>query len=154
MLSATSRNIRIAATLKTTQSLTAILLHRTRSVSSNNRNVGEVFSQNLVKTAEIADKITVVRSMTHGEADHDRGTHNMFTGYRPSPALQFPSMGSVVSHEFGSRKNLPPYVCIPGQPTSSRAPAISVPPTVPSASAAIPRRASSRSGTSPRSSPR
>src|SRR5204862_3716117 len=77
---------------------------------------GEVFSQNLVKTAEIADKITVVRSMTHGEADHDRGTHNMFTGYRPSPALQFPSMGSVVSHEFGSRKNLPPYVCIPGQP--------------------------------------
>ena len=45
MLSATSRNIRIAATLKTTQSLTAILLHRTRSVSSNNRNVGEVFSQ-------------------------------------------------------------------------------------------------------------
>ncbi len=77
---------------------------------------GEVFSQNLVKTAEIADKICVIRSMTHGEADHDRGTHNMFTGYRPSPALQFPSMGSVVSHEFGSRKNLPPYVCIPGQP--------------------------------------
>jgi hypothetical protein len=77
---------------------------------------GEVFSQNLPRTAEIADKITVIRSMTHGEADHDRGTHNMFTGYRPSPALQFPSMGSVVSHEFGSRKNLPPYVCIPGQP--------------------------------------
>jgi hypothetical protein len=77
---------------------------------------GEVFSQNLPKTAAIADKITVIRSMTHGEADHDRGTHNMFTGYRPSPALQFPSMGSVVSHEFGARKNLPPYVCIPGQP--------------------------------------
>ena len=40
----------------------------------------------------------------------------MFTGYRPSPALQFPSMGSVVSHEFGPRENLPPYVCIPNQP--------------------------------------
>jgi hypothetical protein len=76
---------------------------------------GEVFSQNLPKTAQIADKITVIRSMTHGEADHDRGTHNMFTGYRPSPALSYPSFGSVVSHEFGSKKNMPPYVAIPGQ---------------------------------------
>ena len=54
--------------------------------------------------------------MTHGEAAHERGTHNMFTGYRPSPALKYPSIGSVVSHEFGSRKNLPPYVCIPNVP--------------------------------------
>jgi hypothetical protein len=76
---------------------------------------GEVFSANLVKTAQIADKITVIRSMTHGEADHDRGTHNMFTGYRPSPAIQFPSFGSIVSHEFGSRNNLPAYVAVPGQ---------------------------------------
>jgi len=76
---------------------------------------GEVFSQNLPKTAAIADKITVIRSMTHGEADHDRGTHNMFTGYRPSPALSYPSYGAVVSHEFGSKKNMPPYVAIPGQ---------------------------------------
>ncbi len=77
---------------------------------------GVQFSQNLVKTAQIADKITVCRSMTHGEAAHERGTHNMFTGYRPSPAITFPSMGSVVSHEFGPRKNLPPYVCVPSQP--------------------------------------
>jgi hypothetical protein len=54
--------------------------------------------------------------MTHGEAAHERGTHNMFTGYRPSPALNFPSMGSVVTHEFGPRNNLPQYVCIPNQP--------------------------------------
>ena len=25
-------------------------------------------------------------------------------------------MGSVVSHEYGPRNNLPPYVCIPNQP--------------------------------------
>ncbi len=31
--------------------------------------------------------------MTHGEAAHERGTHNMFTGYRPSPALQLPEHG-------------------------------------------------------------
>ena len=75
-----------------------------------------IFRESLPKTAEIADKITVIRSMTHGEAAHERGTHNMFTGYKPSPALVFPSMGSVVSHEYGPRNNLPPYVCIPNQP--------------------------------------
>jgi uncharacterized protein (DUF1501 family) len=79
-------------------------------------NTGEVFCETLPKTAQVADKITVVRSMSHGEAAHERGTHNMFTGYRPSPALVFPSMGSVVSHEYGPRNNLPPYVCIPNQP--------------------------------------
>lgn len=79
---------------------------------------GVFFSENLKRTAEIADKITVVRSMTHGEAAHERGTHNMFTGYRPSPALQYPSFGSVVSHEMGPRANLPPYVCIPSLPNT------------------------------------
>ena len=77
---------------------------------------GERFSEYFKESAKIADKITVCRSMTHGEAAHERGTHNMFTGYKPSPALQYPSMGSVVSHEFGARKNLPPYVCIPSVP--------------------------------------
>ena len=77
---------------------------------------GEVFCETLPKTAQVADRLTVIRSMTHGEAAHERGTHNMFTGYRPSPALQYPSMGSVVAHEYGPRNNLPPYVAIPSIP--------------------------------------
>lgn len=77
---------------------------------------GVRFSENFKQSAKIADKITVCRSMTHGEAAHERGTHNMFTGYRPSPAINFPSFGAVVSHELGSRKNLPPYVCVPNVP--------------------------------------
>lgn len=79
-------------------------------------NTGEQFCETLPNMAKIADKIAVIRSMTHGEAAHERGTHNMFTGHRPSPALTFPSMGSVVSHEYGPRNNLPPYVCVPNQP--------------------------------------
>ncbi len=43
----------------------------------------------------------------------------MFTGWRPSPAVQYPSIGSIVSHELGSRNDLPPYVCIPTQPNPS-----------------------------------
>lgn len=79
-------------------------------------NTNEVFSETLPNLAQLADKLCVIRSMTHGEAAHERGTHNMFTGYRPSPALTFPSMGSVVSHEYGPKNNLPPYVCIPTVP--------------------------------------
>jgi len=79
-------------------------------------NTGEEFCETLPKLAQVADKIAVIRSMTHGEAAHERGTHNMFTGYRPSPALTYPSMGSVVSHEYGPRNNLPPYVCVPNVP--------------------------------------
>ena len=79
---------------------------------------GVLLNECMKETAKVMDKITVVRSMTHGEAAHERGTHNMFTGYRPSPALVFPSMGSVVSHQLGVRNNLPPYVAIPNMPTN------------------------------------
>lgn len=77
---------------------------------------GVSFCETMPRTAQLVDKICVIRSMTHGEAAHERGTHNMFTGYRPSPAIVFPSLGSVVSHELGPRENLPPYVCIPNEP--------------------------------------
>src|SRR5205823_14868597 len=79
---------------------------------------GVVFNECLKQTAQVADKLTVCRGMTHGEAAHERGTHNMFTGWRPSPAVVYPSMGSIVSHELGVRNNLPPYVSIPSQPTT------------------------------------
>src|SRR5438876_4319611 len=42
-----------------------------------NKLDGVYFSEMLKQTAQIADRICVVRSMTHGEADHDRGTHNV-----------------------------------------------------------------------------
>ena len=77
---------------------------------------GLLFSENMKNMAKVADKVTVIHSMTHGEAAHERGTHNMFTGYKPSPAIQYPSFGAVVSHELGNRKNLPAYVSIPQQP--------------------------------------
>lgn len=74
---------------------------------------GEYVGEKFQEIAKIMNKLTVIRSMTHGEAAHERGTHNMFTGYKPSPAIKFPSFGSVISHEQGSRNNLPPYVVVP-----------------------------------------
>jgi len=77
---------------------------------------GILLNEKLSKTAKIADKLTIIRSMTHGEAAHERGTHNVFTGYKPSPAVQYPSMGAVVTHELGSRNDIPAYICVPNQP--------------------------------------
>src|SRR6266545_2946592 len=37
---------------------------------------GAQFNECMKETAKIADKITVCRSMTHGEAAHERGTPN------------------------------------------------------------------------------
>src|ERR1044072_4306685 len=77
---------------------------------------GVGINEHLKQTAKIADKITICRSMTHGEAAHERGTHNMFTGYKPSPALIFPSFGSIISHQYVPRHNLPQYVCVSNKP--------------------------------------
>jgi hypothetical protein len=74
---------------------------------------GVRFSEAMPRTAQIADKLTLVRSMSHTEVDHSRGEHSMFTGYHPSPALVYPSMGSVVSHELGVRANMPAYIVVP-----------------------------------------
>ncbi len=85
-------------------------------------NTGEWVSETLPQMAKLMDKVAIIRSMTHSEAAHERGTHNMFTGYRPSPALNYPSIGSVISHEYGPRNNLPPYVCIPNMPNEYAGP--------------------------------
>lgn len=73
------------------------------------------FGETLKETAKISDMLTVIRSMTHGEAAHERGVHNMLTGYRPSPAIKYPSIGSIVAHELGGRNSLPPYILVPNQ---------------------------------------
>jgi hypothetical protein len=74
---------------------------------------GVVFSENFRQLAGVADKMTVIRSIAGKEADHGRATYTMYTGYRKSPAIVHPAMGAVVSHEFGPRKDLPPYVAVP-----------------------------------------
>ena len=77
---------------------------------------GVVFSENLSKTAQIADKITVVRSLTGRIPDHAQATYQMFTGYLPSAAIMHPAMGAVVANQFGTRNDLPAYVGVPRVP--------------------------------------
>jgi hypothetical protein len=74
---------------------------------------GVVLNENFRTVAQVIDKMTIIRSIAGKEADHGRASYTMYTGYRKSPALEHPSMGAVVSHEFGPRKDLPPYVAVP-----------------------------------------
>ena len=68
---------------------------------------GVLFNELLPRTRRTGRRqITVCRSMTHGEAAHERGTHNMFTGYRPRPApSSLPSMGAAWCRTSSGRRN-------------------------------------------------
>ena len=74
---------------------------------------GDIFSDNMPQTAAIADKITVVRSLVGRIPDHQQATYHLFTGYTPTAVIDYPQMGSVISHELGVRGELPPYIAIP-----------------------------------------
>ncbi|WP_422930800.1 DUF1501 domain-containing protein [Singulisphaera sp. PoT] len=81
---------------------------------------GLSISEVLPSLARVMDRVSLIRSVTSPEADHDRAAHHMLTGYRPTPAQVFPSYGSVVSKTREDRRgSLPPYVAIPDAPLFS-----------------------------------
>ena len=67
----------------------------------------------LPRTAAITNRLAVVRSMTSPLGEHGIANHYLLTGYKPSPVLDYPSYGAVVSHVRGGKKVLPPNVAIP-----------------------------------------
>ena len=72
--------------------------------------------EHLPKTAALLHKTTLIRTLTSPEGNHDRAAHHLLTGYRPTPALVYPGLGSVAAKEFGVGKVLPNYVTIPDAP--------------------------------------
>jgi hypothetical protein len=73
-------------------------------------------SEPLPRIAKIMKKLALVRSLTSLEGNHDRASHLYWTGHHPSPALVYPSMGSVAAREFGIGGALPSFVAIPSLP--------------------------------------
>ncbi|HYE97906.1 MAG TPA: DUF1501 domain-containing protein [Planctomycetota bacterium] len=90
----------------------------TRDVATNVPGVR--IAEHLAETAKVMDKISIIRSMTGKEGDHDRGTYYAQTGYVPGPFVH-PSVGSIVAREMGDpASDLPGYVAlsitpVPGQ---------------------------------------
>jgi hypothetical protein len=67
----------------------------------------------LPNTAQVTDKIAIIRSMTSPLGEHGLGNQYMLSGYKPSPVIDYPSYGSVVTHVRGGQHTLPPYIAIP-----------------------------------------
>lgn len=63
--------------------------------------------------AGVIDRCCLVRSINSPEGNHDRGSHYMLTGRRPSQLLTYPSLGSTLSLSAKRRDGIPPYVAIP-----------------------------------------
>lgn len=81
---------------------------------------GIKLSEVFPKLAATMDRFAVIRSMTSPEAEHDRAAHHLLTGYRPSPALVYPSYGSVISKvQADVASLLPRYVAMPDAPLFS-----------------------------------
>ena len=74
---------------------------------------GLVVCEHLPKLAQIIDQFTLIRGISHTTGDHPQGQAYVSTGNRPSPALRYPSYGSIISNELPGDPDLPPYVAVP-----------------------------------------
>lgn len=77
-------------------------------------------SEHLPRTAELMNRVTLIRSMTHKQSAHGAAQTLMLSGHDALPTLLVPAIGSVLSKELGPRNELPPYVVIP-QPRGNNA---------------------------------
>lgn len=66
----------------------------------------------MTKTAQIADKISVVRSMITKTGVHDSANYMMHTGYEPRTTIIHPSLGAWAHHFLGKQGTLPASVNI------------------------------------------
>ena len=73
--------------------------------------------EKLPKLAGQMKHLSIVRSMSTREADHERGRYYMHTGFVPNPSVDHPSYGAVVAHEMEKALaglEIPPFVSIGG----------------------------------------
>ena len=55
-------------------------------------------SELMEQTASHMEDVAVVRSMTSPLGEHNFGTHYLMTGYKPTPVLEYPTVGATFSH--------------------------------------------------------
>ena len=70
-------------------------------------------SECLEQTAGVMDKLAIIRSMTSPLGEHNFGTHYLMTGYKPTPALEYPTVGATLAHVREPSGVLPPHVAVP-----------------------------------------
>src|SRR5262249_10830549 len=79
------------------------------------RIAGAQFSQHLAKLAAQSNPLAVVRSLTSEAGDHEPAYRYLHTGNLRDQAVEFPSLGAVVSRRWSAEDgDLPAFVSING----------------------------------------
>lgn len=82
-------------------------------------------SEMIPRLARSMEKLAVVRSATHRESAHERGSMYMVEGRRPgrgasgSQPSGNPQLGAIVAHELGAHDGMPAFVSNPGRDFTS-----------------------------------
>jgi hypothetical protein len=63
---------------------------------------GVQLAEGFEQLAGLMRQVALVRSVVSKEGDHERGTYQMKTGFRPEPTVEHPSIGAICCHELPS----------------------------------------------------
>ena len=96
-----------------------------RDIYGNYKNVQQtnvpeiVLGEKFTLLAKIADKFSLIRSMTHGFNGHETGHYAMITGDQSGGSVVYPSFGAAISYKLKDSYNgiLPPYISVVGANT-------------------------------------
>lgn len=77
---------------------------------------GMLINELMPEMAKIADKYSLIRSMTHGNNGHETASYIVQTGFQNGDGIVHPGLGAVVSYlkgrEGGYKGLIPPYVVL------------------------------------------
>jgi hypothetical protein len=76
---------------------------------------GLLICEHLSELAKVMDRFVLVRSVSHTLADHAPGTELVVTGHAPTPALAYPSLGSVASRFLPPVSGVPSHIALGDQ---------------------------------------
>src|SRR6516164_7684460 len=80
---------------------------------------GIQIAEHLTNVAAAMKDITLIRSMTNKEGEHQRASYQMHTGYIPTGSVKYPTLGSVVASEIAPPEfDLPHFVSIGNRATT------------------------------------
>ena len=74
---------------------------------------GVQLSELLPQLAQRLKHVALLRSVTSPLGEHNFGAQYLLTGYKPTPAIEYPTFGAVISHERSAQEVLPAFVAVP-----------------------------------------
>jgi hypothetical protein len=73
---------------------------------------GVRFSEHLSKCAKVADRMAVIRSLTHGDSNHPSASHLVLTGKPAQGGREYPGFGAVLARTRPPVKPVPPFALL------------------------------------------